>query len=701
MKIGQKVLLSFFLFGGIPLIALALAVYFLNSRVFLGAEAQHLTSSLSTMESFLKQEKSRLETTLEDYALWSDHYQALLERKDAWIEENVTSWVPQHFGMELVILWDRFGKTIGYAGDPASLDSHIRELALTKALGQSQFLSGFERLGPSLAIFASGPVLTNEGKGPPAGALLFVRCLKPGNLSLFESEGSFPLLLTGNDLQVSEKYSQTPQLTEIKSKVGEITANSGYLVLSQGAIFTSKALLNPEGKVIGYLGFVSFAQEVAQARKNTIIFSLIVGCGFLGLAILASGFLYKWLLAPLNTLSQDLRSLFSGKRIKERKWPRDQVGALASSLMELYRESQGARQKAEAENVWFRGILDSSQDILLIFDSQGRLADANKVAEVFFSTSKKQFLGLEPEEALKRLNIEPEALSSRFWDGLKEAYSSGKETTYEGYFAAMDKQLLVSFLPLFLEKELKGVILTIKDITPLRNLELERRTVLEGVVHDLGSPITSLLAAVELMKKGCDSPQAMSYLNGMENNLLLLRNLVQNLINLNRLEAGMVKLEQVPIDLSQFLERIRSMFQPLIQSRRLNLAVDCPEDLPPIKADPTRLEEIFSNLVSNSVKHTPPRGLILISARKIDAAIKIRFQDTGYGIPEEERDFIFQRFAQGRRGKRVGGSGLGLYITKSLMELMGGTIKLESEKGQGTVVELTFPLSQENFNSGS
>ncbi|MGB9875537.1 MAG: CHASE4 domain-containing protein [bacterium] len=142
MKIGQKVLLSFFLFGGIPLIALALAVYFLNSHVLLEAEVQHLVSSLSTMDSFLKQEKSRLETTLEDYALWSDHYQALLERKDAWIEENVTSWVPQHFGMELVILWDRFGKTIGYAGDPASLDSHIRELALTKALGQSQFFQG-------------------------------------------------------------------------------------------------------------------------------------------------------------------------------------------------------------------------------------------------------------------------------------------------------------------------------------------------------------------------------------------------------------------------------------------------------------------------------------------------------------------------------------------------------------------------------
>ncbi|MDI6868918.1 MAG: ATP-binding protein [Coprothermobacterota bacterium] len=695
MKIGQKILLSFFLIGGIPLIALALAVYFLNSHVLLEAEVQHLVSSLSTMDSFLKQEKSALETTLEDYAVWSDHYQALLERKDAWIEENVTSWVPQHFGMELVILWDRFGKTIGYAGDPASLDSRIRELALTKALGQSQFFSGFERLGPSLAIFASGPVLTNEGKGPPAGALLFVRCLKPEDLSLFESEGSFPLLLVGNDLQVSEKYSQTPQLSEIKSKVGEITANSGYLLLSQGAIFTSKALLNPEGKVIGYLGFVSFAQEVAQARKNTIIFSLIVGCGFLGLVVLASGFLYRWLLAPLNTLSQNLRSLFSGKRIEERKWPRDQVGALASSLMELYRESQEARQKAEAENVWFRGILDSSHDILLIFDSQGRLADANKAAEVFFSTSKKQFLGLEPEEALKRLNIEPETLSSRFWDGLKEAYSSGKETVYEGYFASLDRQVIVSFLPLFLEKELKGVILSIKDVTALRKSELERRALLEGVAHDLGSPITSLFAAVELMKKGCDSPQAMSYLNGMENNLLLMKNLVQNLVNLNRLEAGMVRLEQAPIDLCQFLERMRLMFQPLIQSRRLTLAIECPENLPPLYADPVRLEEIFSNLFSNSVKHTPPSGLILISLGKIDTTIKIRFQDTGYGIPEEEMNFVFQRFRQGEMGRKAGGSGLGLYITKSLVELMGGTITLQSEKGKGTTVEISFPLNQQ------
>jgi len=220
-----------------------------------------------------------------------------------------------------------------------------------------------------------------------------------------------------------------------------------------------------------------------------------VGAGFLLLVFLASGFLQRWLLAPLNALNQDVHQLVSGKKEAERKWPQDQIGALAESLAKLYRESQEARQKAEADNVWFRGIIESSQDVLLVFDSKGKLADANKAAEAFFSTPKNQLLGLEPEEVLKRLNIDPKTISSRFWEGLKEAYSSGKETVYEGYFSAMDKQLLVSFLPLFLGKELKGVILTIKDITPLRKLELERRTLLEAVAHDLGSPITSLLAA--------------------------------------------------------------------------------------------------------------------------------------------------------------------------------------------------------------
>ena len=423
-----------------------------------------------------------------------------------------------------------------------------------------------------------------------------------------------------------------------------------------------------------------------------------MGAGFLLLVFLASGFLQRWLLAPLNALNQDVHQLVSGKKEAERKWPQDQIGALAESLAKLYRESQEARQKAEADNVWFRGIIESSQDVLLVFDSKGRLADANKAAEAFFSTPKNQLLGLEPEEVLKRLNIDPKTISSRFWEGLKEAYSSGKETVYEGYFSAMDKQLLVSFLPLFLGKELKGVILALKDIT------LEKIGVRKA--HSGGScgsrPGLShhlFLAAVEA-KKEYHSPPSAGYLSGMENNLLVLRALVQNLVNMNRLEAGMIKVEPVPTDLYQFLEKVHSMFQPLARSRSLSFALDCPPDLPLLRVDPICLEEMCSNLISNSLKHTPPGGLVLVRAEKVNSALRLTFQDTGYGIPPEELDFVFQRFHQGKMGKRAGGSGLGLFITRALVET-GGTIELESKQGGGTRVKLLFPLNQQISNSHS
>ncbi|MCR4428042.1 MAG: ATP-binding protein [Caldiserica bacterium] len=697
MKIGQKVLISFFIIGGIPLIALGILAYLFSTQILLKTEAQHLISSLSAVESFIDLQKTELQMTAEDYGLWTDHYQAILEGNSSWIEENITSWIPKQFDIELLILFDRSGNVLGSSGSRELFNSKILELARSKALGNSEFFSGTERLGKSLAIFSSGPILQNDGKGPPEGALILVKSIAPQDLSLFEGPGSFPVIQT-SELLVNPKFRDIPQLSQIKGLEEKMASEDDYQVLSGGAIFARKPILNPQGEVIANLGYFSLAQEVNQARRNTIIFSLIIGFGFLALSFIASGFLQRWLLSPLNLLLIDAKKLLSGREISSREFPNDLVGAIASSMMELYRESRDARQKAEAESTWFQGILDSSQDAILVFDSQGKLADANKAAEDFFSQSKASFLGLNPEEALKKAKIDPQTLTPRFWEGFKEAIQSGKRSEYEGNFAALDKRVLVTIFPLIIDREIKGVILNLKDITSMRKLESERRTLLEGVAHDLGSPITTLMAAVELLK-GCDPSQASSYLRGMENNLLLIKNLVQNLVNLNRLEAGMLKPEFTKIDLPSFFERVRTMFLPLIQSRRLNFALDCPQDLPPVKADPTRLEEVFSNLLSNSCKNTPPDGLIFISARRADSSVKILFSDTGYGIPPEEMQFVFQRFQQGRSGRRAGGSGLGLFITKSLVELMGGTISLKSEKGKGTTVEVSLPLFQEEITN--
>lgn len=694
MRFDHKLLISFIIIGAIPIIALALLFYNLNTHFLLENKIQHLRSSLSSVDAFLNQEKSSLDATLQDYTIWSDHYHALLEGNASWIEENIISWVPEHFGMDLVVLWDRTGKKVASAGNLNSFDSEMQNLILKEALEDRQFLSGFEALGSFLAIFSAGPVLPNEGEGSPAGALLFVRTLKPEGFSLFESESSFPFLIVGGELQAPQDRASTPEIEELRGKIQRLSAES--FSLSSGAITVIKPILNPQGKTLGYLGLLDLAQEVKKAKQNTLIFTLIVGVGFLGLVLLLSGFLKRWLLVPLNTLRQDVQDLYAGKKKEERKWPQDQIGELAKSMIDLYRGSQEALQKAENERIRFRRILDSSQDVILVFDSQGYLQDANLAAEKFFSVSKKELLGMKPEEALGKLNIDPKTLSSRFWEGLKEAFSSGKETVYEGFFQALNKEVIVSFLPLFLEKELKGVVLSLKDITPLRKSELGRRTLLEGVAHDLGSPITSLMAAVELLKRNDTRSGEISYLQSMENNLFLLKTLVQNLVNLNRLDSGAIRLDKVPLHLCPFMEKIRTMFQPLIQARRLSLAIDCPDNIPPFWADVLYLEEIFSNLISNSIKHTPPSGLILISARNAGDQITIKFQDNGCGIPQEELNFVFQRFSQGERGRKAGGSGLGLYVTKSLVELMGGTITLKSEEGKGTLVELSFPLNQPN-----
>jgi len=116
----------------------------------------------------------------------------------------------------------------------------------------------------------------------------------------------------------------------------------------------------------------------------------------------------------------------------------------------------------------------------------------------------------------------------------------------------------------------------------------------------------------------------------------------------------MIKVEPVPTDLHQFLEKVYSMFQPLAQSRSLSFALDCPPDLPLLRVGPICLEEVCSNLISNSLKHTPPGGLVLVRAEKVNSALRLTFQDTGYGIPPEELEHEVQLLRQGKMGKSPG-----------------------------------------------
>ena len=183
----------------------------------------------------------------------------------------------------------------------------------------------------------------------------------------------------------------------------------------------------------------------------------------------------------------------------------------------------------------------------------------------------------------------------------------------------------------------------------------------------------------------------------MERNTQNLIELVNDLLDASKLESGTMRLDFSTIELRGLVNELGQQMQPLAAEKEIALEVDTPEGLPTLRADRAKLRRVLVNLVSNALKFTPRGGRVSLSAATEDGAVRVSVADTGVGIPEEDLRDIFDKYAQARsRATRSEkGTGLGLYITRQLVELHGGRIEVSSEVGKGSTFSFTIPIARE------
>lgn len=173
-----------------------------------------------------------------------------------------------------------------------------------------------------------------------------------------------------------------------------------------------------------------------------------------------------------------------------------------------------------------------------------------------------------------------------------------------------------------------------------------------------------------------------------------MRRLVEELLELTRLDAGLRALRREPVDLALLLNRVAEKFQPRAREKSVTLTVEFGPPLPIIKGDADRLAQVFTNLVDNALKHTPAEGRVRISAGQTPEGVQVAVADTGAGIPAEDLGRVFERFYQVDKSRaRPGGVGLGLAITKEIVQAHRGAIQVESIQGLGTRFTVTLPAA--------
>jgi two-component system, chemotaxis family, CheB/CheR fusion protein len=263
------------------------------------------------------------------------------------------------------------------------------------------------------------------------------------------------------------------------------------------------------------------------------------------------------------------------------------------------------------------------------------------------------------------------------------------------------------------------ILLAIEDVTPMKRLELERAAFVEReqalragaetatmakdrflavLSHELRTPLTAMVGWIRLVRsQKLDQAAAARALEVIERNTLLQGRLIQDLLDVSRIVTGTLDLEVRPVNITPSVEAALAMMRPAAEAKGVRLEAQIDASVCPVRADPTRLQQIVWNLVSNAIKFTPSGGRVDVRLARHGSNVEIIVRDTGKGIAAEQLPYIFGRFgAVNTRTRSEGGLGLGLTIVRHLVERHGGTVQADSAGArQGTTFTVTIPLTDE------
>lgn len=249
----------------------------------------------------------------------------------------------------------------------------------------------------------------------------------------------------------------------------------------------------------------------------------------------------------------------------------------------------------------------------------------------------------------------------------------------------------------FTEEDVKVLeTLAAQAAVAIENARLfQQSDLITDLVHELRTPLTSIIGYTQLLlKQKLDPTLTRQFLETINRESSRLNSLINDFLDLVRLELGKVRLNKKPVFLRRLIDEAIAAMRPQAEARKIKLKVQVPMTLPFIMADEDRLMQVLLNLLSNAIKYNKDGGLVEVKAERKDNEISVSVRDTGIGIPPEVLPHIFEKFYRGPSEEVATGSGLGLSIVKQIVEAHGGKISVESTPGEGSTFTFTLPLGQ-------
>ncbi|WP_302467473.1 ATP-binding protein [Shouchella clausii] len=430
------------------------------------------------------------------------------------------------------------------------------------------------------------------------------------------------------------------------------------------------------------------AVEEAAAETRRIIY-LSAGIALVLTTVFAF-FLSSRITAPLRKMRQAALEVAQGQfHTKVPILTQDEIGQLAIAFNRMRRELNRNISELNQEKEQLSHILASMADGVITLDRQGRILLTNPQAEEVLAL-------LFYEEGQKPITGERKTLPVSLTPLFEQVVSAEKEELQE--LSVQGRSMAVLMAPLYAEEHVRGAVAVVRDVTEERRHDKLRKDFIANVSHELRTPISMLQGYSEAMVDGVTSSdeERKEVAQIIYDESLRMGRLVNELLDLARMEAGYIDLNLEEVDLDSYLERITRKFVSFAREYDVTVELAKPGRGQIAVFDPDRIEQVLTNLIHNAIRHTNPGGLITVVHEQEEERDTFAVVDTGRGIPEEDLPYVFERFykADKARTRQHGGTGLGLAIAKHIIDAHQGKITVHSRLGEGTTFRFTLPKQQ-------
>jgi len=440
--------------------------------------------------------------------------------------------------------------------------------------------------------------------------------------------------------------------------------------------------------------------KAASSASRAIVSTAAFSVGGLVLGLLLSLNVSGVIVRPIRRLTGFVNQIAEGQleepvRVEAEGEIQDLADRVDIMRQRLHDYAQTNVAKIVSEQKRIEAIMRSIHDPIIVTDSEYRLALVNSAAEQVFGIDEHTVLGRHILESIR-----DDRLFSLVKQALGEGAPSPSSDVISLAVGAQKRAFDVDVEPVTSAGGTTlGAVLVLKDITHFREIDEMKSKLVSMVSHEFRTPLTSITMAAALLLEGqpfAEGSDELKLLTAIREDAQRLGRLVGELLDFSKMESGKIDLQFAPVPAGAALEAAVRPFATQADEKGVKIIVDIPKDLPEVLVDADKVTWVLSNLIGNALRYTDAGGEIRLSAIRDDGMLVVHCQDTGTGIPLEQQSRLFLPFVQlpGRPDHPAGGAGLGLAISKEIVEAHGGRIWVESEPGKGSVFSFSLPIVQ-------